>query len=1022
MRTSLLLSCLFALCLIAGCKTGGDDPSPPVTASVTIVAPANGSTIKSQPITLSANFSNGADPTDMTALLDGVDITAKFAAADSSGTRTAQVGEPDVNYGKNQLQIRIPGTKVNSSFIFDPALGASTGSEANAATFLVPVRTRVLRNDDPTVATNWGITVGDTTYWSNVPIDSGRNPCPSCNRGFQILFLNRQDLSLVSNISYSVESPPDIYTYSPFSIAIGDAAEGVLNGCENGGCITVMQSLTYVGYAPCYGSTVSPDCANYSSDAQHEADFLSQIGASDIVLYADYRSSNVAYSFIGNAASGNNRNTVGGTQYERLGCSDTRYQNSATICDSMGNFSPSLNSAPNKPDQLGDISGVLIRDNYNSFTYSPNAPDLSYIFGTTAANATFTNVVRINGGITEGNGQYSMSMPKNSRGGFRLLILDRNNPAATSCLSCSTGAKRFDQFFDVDTGLPGLMAAILNGGSGTDANSLIFLASMGDISHLDTDARLTRQWNELAQVIQTIGGDPLTFKMVGLKINGASLPIFDQDGKDDYLLVGRPLARVYTNSMPPFHGEETGYAITRHTLSNATSPTSVEGVLALDHEGYYAPRLQGPAHGMMTPQIASLASASLRSAIPWPMVSTTGQRNAYSWISSELCCSDIRASYINLNVSPEIWLTQLYQLTYPSDQQGSFSASDFDDVRDQLAIEFNYVALVRNLQTNILSLYQSQQSNVALILEQAEDEVESNIYTSAPPPQPPTAWKAFTTDVFPVLDGLTGFLPAGGHATIQTALGIGTLMINSSVGRSNDADGNSQIMISLASQDIAASKLAQHVVDQYTDSLVTLGNDFNRILSDWGRLKTLGGPLASGQLQWDNTAQGFFLRAFNLTARRQFYPALMANNSNYFVTHIQYGDYQYFGSDDHNVYNSDQGCTQSAFHDAQDNDYAGNYVALKGTAWYPGNLQSGKANGSTAGIWWWDIWALGLTPGTNDQCPLPASGVLPSSFGMFDPINQNSTTGLGLWKPYFFERWTGTVYPHQNQYFGGNVP
>ena len=83
----------------------------------------------------------------------------------------------------------------------------------------------------------------------------------------------------------------------------------------------------------------------------------------------------------------------------------------------------------------------------------------------------------------------------------------------------------------------------------------------------------------------------------------------------------------------------------------------------------------------------------------------------------------------------------------------------------------------------------------------------------------------------------------------QINYGKNQIIINNTVDRSNDASKNSQFMISLADQEIAASNLAQYAINQYTDSLVTLGNDFNRVLSDWGRLRTVAGPIVSGQLQ-----------------------------------------------------------------------------------------------------------------------------------------------------------------------------
>jgi hypothetical protein len=61
-------------------------------------------------------------------------------------------------------------------------------------------------------------------------------------------------------------------------------------------------------------------------------------------------------------------------------------------------------------------------------------------------------------------------------------------------------------------------------------------------------------------------------------------------------------------------------------------------------------------------------------------------------------------------------------------------------------------------------------------------------------------------------------------------------------------------MHALANEEVAEADLAQHAADEYTDSLVTLGNDFKRVVTDWGRLKTVGGPISTGQLVWDPSA------------------------------------------------------------------------------------------------------------------------------------------------------------------------
>lgn len=117
--------------------------------------------------------------------------------------------------------------------------------------------------------------------------------------------------------------------------------------------------------------------------------------------------------------------------------------------------------------------------------------------------------------------------------------------------------------------------------------------------------------------------------------------------------------------------------------------------------------------------------------------------------------------------------------------------------------------------------------------------------------------------------------------------------------------------------------LAQYEANQFVNNFATLGNQFKRVVTDWGRL-AVGGPIARGQLVWDPTATSVFLRAFDITTRRQFYPTLMRANPNYLIAYVKYGDVQYQGRDDYNVYNKSQHtpsgdpCNQQKFWMAQD--------------------------------------------------------------------------------------------------------
>jgi hypothetical protein len=104
----------------------------------------------------------------------------------------------------------------------------------------------------------------------------------------------------------------------------------------------------------------------------------------------------------------------------------------------------------------------------------------------------------------------------------------------------------------------------------------------------------------------------------------------------------------------------------------------------------------------------------------------------------------------------------------------------------------------------------------------------------------------------------------------------------------------------------------------------------------------------------------------------------MRYNPTFFITHIRYGDIQYYGRDDklHWGHNQDSNCDQSKFHEAQDNlqspGYADDGEDLRGTAWWPGYLQSSQGTSDDPHhppAYWWDVWALGLGPETNDHHP-----------------------------------------------------
>ena len=293
----------------------------------------------------------------MRALLDGVDITAQFAPADASGSRQVQVDRPAVNFGENQVQISSGSTVAQSSFAV--AQGGGGGGKTTSATLplLIPFQSRVLTGPgNNAVDYNFALYLDPNNPGNPTYVRAPTGPIA----GFQVAYLSRADLSVVSNQTLP---NPDPGRDRQFTLsALYNALSVPPAGCGTGGCLLLVQSLQTIGYTPCsypYPQR-SDDCGNWTS-------VFSGLGGSGRMGYANESLQQIAYSFIGNTtASGPVNSPVPASTYvERLSCSAT------SGCDQ--NVTPSSNgTAPASATlaQIGNISGVLIRNNFNNFTYA----------------------------------------------------------------------------------------------------------------------------------------------------------------------------------------------------------------------------------------------------------------------------------------------------------------------------------------------------------------------------------------------------------------------------------------------------------------------------------------------------------------------------------------------------------------------------------------------------------------------------------------------------------------------------
>jgi hypothetical protein len=202
-----------------------------------------------------------------------------------------------------------------------------------------------------------------------------------------------------------------------------------------------------------------------------------------------------------------------------------------------------------------------------------------------------------------------------------------------------------------------------------------------------------------------------------------------------------------------------------------------------------------------------------------------------------------------------------------------------------------------------------------------------------------------------------------------------------------------------------AGDLARKAADEFAATLVSLGGDFDRTVSDWGRLQALGAPLRANQIPWDARAAGLLLQSFDLSTRREFFTKIM--QTTYTVDHMQYL------SPDSDRGDADvAGCSIQDFLDQDD---------PVSYAWLPGAMIAGPTAPMTEAYLfrhdlWWDLWVIGAN-GYDTSCPGIGSVATPPFFHLFDPVDPNQSENLGLYKVWFFQRGGLPITDSYNSYY-----
>ena len=728
----------------------------------------------------------------------------------------------------------------------------------------------------------------------------------------------------------------------------------------------------------------------------------------------------------------------------------------------------------------GAIAGEFILDNNDYYTFRYPDPPIHFAMGIDPNDngkalielrAPAKGPFRFPGGATVQTGS-SAALPTGAKGGFLLTAFDATtfqnlangtfvvDPALCGQTSCTSPDGT--EIFPMSQLAPQI--ASLN-----SRRAVVFLQSIGDIRHScpqgqQCEANNTHQgglpiqdiWDQAAQAVQDIGGTFATF--VSLSNSAYGQDSFDQYTpntipQDDYYLVGQWWSNA--SNVPNPYAQEESSQINRQTIAEGAG-SRMTGLLEKENDGYYRATLESE-YGEFFPKTSvSFFTAPLLQPVNWPLTGPSdppGLAAAYQWISQQLLgcisqCTDIRSAYYNLNQDPAIWFAQLTSLQSPSDcVDGScgigFTGAEFETAKAQVLNETRYLASLREYQNNLLTLLGAEQTNQGIILQQELDSILANttinLTTTTVKSQ---NWRNWAQDGLKVLGAGESF---GGKIGVPAAIGAGLIatdgivavgapyalpvaalasaigmgVIDLTAKSTNDINGRS-----LQEQEhelVAGSGLAGKMADQYTDILTTVGHDFRRIASDWGRLSAIGTTLTQNGLTWDSSATGNMLGAFDLAARRQLVTGLLPsgytiNHYTYgspgvnpgfglvFLPQAQYGSYPSQACDNYDFMNFQKAGNPS---DPGTRQTAASYLYVPAAPIDGPGVPLAQTKNHYPFDLWWDLWTISESQFPLGKCANTSVSPTNNLFlntGMFTPIEPGNPSALGLYKVWLFQR------------------
>ncbi len=226
------------------------------------------------------------------------------------------------------------------------------------------------------------------------------------------------------------------------------------------------------------------------------------------------------------------------------------------------------------------------------------------------------------------------------------------------------------------------------------------------------------------------------------------------------------------------------------------------------------------------------------------------QQKAWTYVSDELCrCPDVRVEYSGNQDLIKQWARDLNTVTNPGGK--GFDDATLAVVKKQMQVELDDVDLVAGLQLRMLNLRGLQNQTLDQALKDALKDVQDTLRVPKDKSwvAPTVGFAASATLALTplIIKALIGAAAAAASAgPIGAAIGV----IGAVIGLIIALVSNALSKVGPNRAKVSAEQLAQEITRRFTEGLNSLGQAFDLIYDDWGKLARVGEGLRSGT-GWD---------------------------------------------------------------------------------------------------------------------------------------------------------------------------